>query len=303
MTEKQLFSVGTKEESLKTFTPQLMDSRVTTNQPGRHLTGREAIELGFYFDANKQVLINCVSTEPSIVLPTSIGGINVLTIRANAFRSCNVEHLELPKKLITIEPLGCTSLKSIVFNEGLRVISDHTFCNNKLTNIILPDSLDYCGSHAFYNNELESVSFGKTDFGANPFTYNIGVKFKSRSTKYSDLGGCGIHDLIWNKVIVCTDPSKIPSDTKVMGQFSLSNTFEKRVTLPYGVVALDDFFIMNSAIEEIYVPDTVTASKEESFSTSEMTRGFRGAKVLGPKHSPLHLKSQKHIYDIDYNVV
>lgn len=70
---------------------------------------------------------------------------------------------------------GCTSLKTINFNDGLLEIGTYAFssCGNKLTEITLPDSLEKIDNNAFnmcWNLATVNISDGITDIGYDIFT-------------------------------------------------------------------------------------------------------------------------------------
>ena len=117
-------------------------------------------------------------------------GNNITDIYASAFRNCtSLKQIVCPDSLINIgyntstvgEPVypefgafyGCTSLESVVFNNGLKKIADYCFRGcNLLKNIVIPDSVSVLGIGAFEEcTSLESVKLGNGLYIINEFAF------------------------------------------------------------------------------------------------------------------------------------
>ena len=106
-------------------------------------------------------------------------GNSITDIYAVAFKNCiSLKEIVFPDSLINIgnsnssvgEPVyttfgafyGCTSLESVVFNNGLKKIADYCFENcTSLKKVVIPDSVSVLGTGAFQGcTSLESVKLG-----------------------------------------------------------------------------------------------------------------------------------------------
>lgn len=101
----------------------------------------------------------------TIVLKDSINGINVTTIRSNAFNGISkFESIILSKNIETIQSqafMNC-SVKTVVLNEGLLKIEKYAFYNSMIETITFPDTLEIIEHGAFKNcSNLVEVDGGK----------------------------------------------------------------------------------------------------------------------------------------------
>ncbi len=77
---------------------------------------------------------------------------------------------------------GNTNIKSVVIEDGVTSVGDHTFYTGgglkSLKSVKLGDSVKYIGNAAFCDCDIENLSFGDSvyDIGPNAFSYNENLK-------------------------------------------------------------------------------------------------------------------------------
>ena len=117
----------------------------------------------FYSADGVNYLIGYAGEETELTLPSLYNG-ESYEIRSFAFANC--EHLIIPGTITTIGDNmcnGCTSLKSVTIEEGVKVIGEKAFwgCTG-LESIVIPDSVEVIGVRAFAAcSGLKSVTIGE----------------------------------------------------------------------------------------------------------------------------------------------
>ena len=107
----------------------------------------------------------------SILIPS-----NVIEIEDYAFAWCNLTSITIPKNVTHIGKNafhGCYFLESIILNNGITAIEDHSFqyCEN-LASIIIPDSIKTIGKEAFDDcTSLVSVTLNEGITHIGDFTF------------------------------------------------------------------------------------------------------------------------------------
>ncbi|OEH84151.1 hypothetical protein BHU72_12145 [Desulfuribacillus stibiiarsenatis] len=92
----------------------------------------------FIFDIPTQTITGYTGSNPNVVIPASIGGVQVVGIGASAFRNM--------------------TLSSIIIPEGVTSIGAHAFRNSTLTSVSIPESILNIGTYAFADNLLTSLT-------------------------------------------------------------------------------------------------------------------------------------------------
>ena len=91
---------------------------------------------------------------------------NLEYIGKNAFDATAIEKIEIPANIEVIEEStfrGCSELKEVVLNEGLKIIKDNSFSGcRSLKSINLPSSLEVIKSYAFSNAGFEKLIIPNT---------------------------------------------------------------------------------------------------------------------------------------------
>ncbi len=149
------------------------------NIPESISANAETVESDFEFDAETGTIIKYIGSATEVEIPSSINGVTVTEIGANAFFFCEeVTKVVVPDTVTTLGPFSfcgckklveidvpdsvqyigtwafvyCSKLKTINIPDGIKKIEDLTFmfCN-ALNSIELPDSLECIGEYSFYD--------------------------------------------------------------------------------------------------------------------------------------------------------
>lgn len=112
------------------------------------LSGGEAAITGYLAEGAKDV-----------VIPDTIKGCPVTSIRSGAFRDKQLTSAVIPSGVTRIgfNAFDSNALTSVTLPAGLSRIEDYAFQNNQLTSVEISAGATHIGSHAFYENELTSV--------------------------------------------------------------------------------------------------------------------------------------------------
>lgn len=213
----------------------------------------------------------------SITLPAGLKKLG-----RSVFYSCALESITLPAGLTEIPYStfqSCTQLKEVNIQSDITKVGDLAFLKcAALKSINLPASVTSIGYEAFCNSGLESFTLpkGVTELGEE-FIANAPV-----STFAIEEGNAGfaLYDgAIYgkDKRILYAVPVKGISSFKVQdgcvgvygGAFSQCEATE--VTLPEGMLALDDFAFCEAKVEKINLPNTIQLIGEQCFAGTQLT--------------------------------
>lgn len=116
-------------------------------------------------------------TDTAIVIPETLGGLNVVAIGSSAFSSSTITGVKLPDSVVTVEAMAfyyCTTLVEVTMGNAVEVIGDEAFEGCVALKVLnLNDNLKTIGTMAFgMCTSLEGVdlpmnlqSLGKGAFG------------------------------------------------------------------------------------------------------------------------------------------
>lgn len=113
------------------------------------------------------------------VIPSTINGNTVQSIRQYSFESKSLTGVTLPSTVTTIGEYAFSNnqLTSIVLPNSLLTLDTSAFASNAITSITFGTSLTSIGATAFHNNQIAAVtipqsvtSIGNFAFWINPFT-------------------------------------------------------------------------------------------------------------------------------------
>lgn len=145
-------------------------SAYTVFTPGTVIIGNDtpSPESDFTFDAELGMITGYRGSGGRVVIPSSIGGVTVTTIRFNAFEgNSNMTSVMIPASVTKINGgafSDCKNLRSVTFQPGsqLEVINGAAFegCS-ALESIFIPDGVGYIAQDTFNGcSSLKSVVFG-----------------------------------------------------------------------------------------------------------------------------------------------
>ena len=223
---------------------------------------------------------NCTSLE-SIDIPNS-----VTTIGYGVFKGCtSLKSLTIPQSVTNFGGgiFDCTSLESLVFEEGITEISGDGICKNcpNLTNVIIPESaisisrgfydctslknvyipknIQVISEYAFYNNSDDFTITGYSGTIAEIYAKQKGYNFISigdneLNLKYLDNG----------LAYYINDENTITIYNYTYGDLAEIIIPETIDNLPVTKIA-DDCFYQNYTINKIVLPDTIVDIGNRAF--------------------------------------
>ena len=190
------------------------------------------------------------------IIPSQIDGIQVTTIRENAFKG------------------KCKELDNIMIPEGVTSIGDFAFAENQLTSVTIPSSISSIGTHAFSNCQLKNVIFlgGVTSIGNFAFTYNQLTEL----TIHGNVSSIGNSAFTYNQLTELTihgNVSSIGSDA--FSGYSLINTAFavnqlKSVTIYGNVSSIGFRAFSHNQLTDVNIHGKVTSIGDSAFSENKL---------------------------------
>jgi len=193
----------------------------------------------FNFDAATGTIKSYVGTSTTVIIPSSINGVSVRSIGAEAFAWCaNITNIQIPDTVTSIGMrafYGCRGLKSIKLSNSITKIEASVFENCiSLLSLEIPSSVTTIGDSAFWSCEsLTSIVIPN------------GV---------TSIGSCAFEHC--EKATTIT----IPASVKTIGGSAFwSCKSVTSLTIPEGVTKIDSytFYDCNSLVD-IKLPTTIT---------------------------------------------
>ena len=184
---------------------------------------------------------------------------SVTHIGGRAFASCNA--------LVDITIMGgnldtvgygafsyCFNLRNVIIGEGVTILENSAFERSGINRITLPDSVVTLGEYAFYGcDKLEEIHFGKSfeAFGWLSF-YNCLKLNKITLSPENE------HYSLQDGILYTKDMERLvlyPVDD-----------YRENVTIPDGVVILDDFVLRGARMSNLTIPNSVRVIGKQAFS-------------------------------------
>ena len=200
------------------------------------------------------------STITEVVIPDSITGKAVTSIRYEAFRSCyNLTEITIPDSVTSIGYDAfyvCSSLTSITIPDSVTSIGHDAFsCCSSLTSITIPDSVTSIGSYAFeYCTSLTNINVS------------------DNNKYYKSIDGILFDDNVQTIIVYpCGKSSNyydIPDSVTSIGSAAFSGCSSlTEITIPEGVTSIGNYaFDGCSSLTSITIPDSVTSIERHAFS-------------------------------------
>ena len=189
---------------------------------------------------------NAQTSIESIEIPRTIGGLDVRTIKEEAFRDCgNIKNIILPDSIREIQNSAfsyCTSLESINIPVGITSIGDYAFEDcTALKSVVIPQSVTNIGYAAFSRcDKLVSIDIP------------MGVSMISNRTFENCISLTAIN---------------IPTSVRQIGDESFMGcTALESIDIPEGVTSVGQRAFMHcTALESAALPDSLTEIKAGAF--------------------------------------
>lgn len=166
-----------------------------------------------------------------IVIPSTIDGVEVQIIGANAF--------------------GSLGLNSVVLPDTLKTIGDGAFADNNLTEIILPGNLTSIERFAFDKNKLTEVTIpqGVTDINIGIFSHNQIAKV-TLPDRITVIGQSSFTDNKLKELIV-------PPMVKVIESYAFADNLLEKIEFNDGLEKIDGRAFSGNNLTSITIPASV----------------------------------------------
>ena len=192
----------------------------------------------YFFDKSSGTITGFAGEPKDIVIPLTLGGYNVVSIRSRAFA-------------------GSPTLSTLSIPEGISTISAEAFasCPN-LTSVEIGSTISYIGSKAFANcTNLSQVIFKGLLENIESDAFDNTLWITGSSSEFVMLGGTTL--LKYNG----TNPTvTVPEGVKIIAANAFAyNASVKEIILPNTVEKIgDNAFVHCYSLEKITVPTTVS---------------------------------------------
>lgn len=222
-----------------------------------------------------------ISKKETVVIPSKINGIEVLSIGVDCFENDSViKKLVIPSSIKSIESgafYGCKNLKEIEFSEGLEAIYMSAFANTGVEIVELPNSLKILDMQAFYECEnLKYIKLGNNikDFNANILEMSPSVEevdFESEGKNFKSVNGViynnDMTELIYYPTGKTLTEFTVPSTVTTIKSGAFKNAKNlKKISLPNGLKVIErTAFTKCVNLVEINIPSTVENIDVEVF--------------------------------------
>lgn len=102
-----------------------------------------------------------LGTATNLVIPSSVDGLTVTSIGANAFEFLGISEVTIPDTVQTIgsSAFKSNSLTSIIIPDSVITIGDRAFAKNSLTSVTIPKNVAKIEALAFGDNQITSATF------------------------------------------------------------------------------------------------------------------------------------------------
>lgn len=183
-----------------------------------------AKRIGDYeFDPSTGTILRYLGTASNISVPSSLGGVKVKKIGANAFsQSDTIENVTIPNTV--------TEIGESAFEPGIKQGASAAF-TSKLKKVTIPAGVKKIENQAFARTALESVNIpgSVTSMG-------LGVFFECRSLKKAVLaeGVAKVSDSMFKGSSALTAIS-LPASLKAVGEYAFQASGLKEAALPKGL--------------------------------------------------------------------
>lgn len=229
---------------------------------------------------NKIEITGCTDDTQELVIPESIDGINVTSVKRYAFAdNQNIKSVSLPGTLTYIDDaafqnctaltsfempdsltqignkllMGCTGITSVKISKSLNNIMEYTFADTAIESVEIPEGVIHIGSGCFLNTPLKNVNLPSS-------AATIGIDAFKNCSQLESINLEGISQIEGGAFTDCEKLEKItlcPKMTKLDCNFSGCSSLEE-IIIPEGVKQINGIINCES-LEYVYLPSTLTA--------------------------------------------
>ncbi|MGE4444280.1 MAG: leucine-rich repeat protein [Candidatus Altimarinota bacterium] len=250
----------------------------------------------FTFDSSTHTITGYNFQGPKdVVIPSKIGGVDVLIIGGETFSSLDLTSVIIPNGIREIGYgafLG-NQLTSISLPNSLLNIMEFAFSDNQLTNVTIPNSVTTIGSSAFSYNQLTNVTIpnGVTTIGSSAFSYNQ-LTNVTIPNSVTDIGQAAFNgnklpdnqafiykrnsdESIDNTILIsyggANKTPTIPNSVTTIGSYAFSDNQLTSVTIPNSVTTIGDSAFWNNELANVTIPSGVTTIGSYAFAYNKLT--------------------------------
>ena len=193
-----------------------------------------------------------------VIIPSTIGGKQVVSIGEGALLAYNLTSVEIPNTVTTIgmNALGYNALTNIEIPDGVTTIGNAAFANNKLTSVKIPSRIKAINGATFYQSYLFSVEIPDSVESIEPLAF-----YRNQLTSI-----------------------KIPDGVTTIGAQAFASNRIKSITIPSNVTSLGymAFGFGIDKLESVIIKGKSSLSDFESFQTPvfEWADGYSDSNII-----------------------
>lgn len=212
-----------------------------------------------------------------VVIPSSIGGVPVVTVGGFAMKS--IQSVVIPNSVTAIGGFDHNSIKSLTIPNSVKTINGLAFFRNQISSLSLPASLTSIAGGAFNENKLpdnEAFIYARKPDGSEDKTklVSYGGSKKSGIVIPSNVTSIELRGMYYSSISSVTIPESVVSiGDYAFAQNSLSSvTFQGNNPTSIGTNA----FLHNSPLASISLPNCstyVTSGTNRSFDATTVVYG------------------------------
>lgn len=230
-----------------------------------------------YEIVNSEVVITFCNrdSQGDIVIPDTIAGYPVTTIKASAFAACSkITSVVIPDSVTVIENSafsGCNGLKSVTISGSVKTFGAHIFwaCDN-LETVVMGEGITFIGESMFSQcNKLKNVtlpdSLTEIGYGAFDSCYLLNQINIPKNVKMIGKSAFYLCRSLDNVVI--------PDGVTEIGEYTFYDCENlKNITLPKKLKSIGNSAFAGSGIKNINLPSSLTEIGSSAFNSAALEK-------------------------------